>query len=85
MLDLKSQMAGEEITVNDLADRIGVSRATVHAWMSPNGVKTPPTAEKQSRLDRFFGVNWKQMWELMEVENDIENAEDTQEMAAVGT
>ena len=76
LLKLKGEMSGQEITQADLARVIGVTRQTLHAWMSPNGVKTPPTADKQAKLESYFGVTWKQMWSLIEVEND----EDPQEV-----
>ena len=77
LLDLKSDMAQEEITVTDLASFVGVTRQTIHAWMSPAGVKTPPTADKQQRLDDFFDVHWSKMWQLKEVDDDQGQGLDT--------
>jgi len=77
LLDLKSQMTGAEITVSDVADFVGVTRQTMHAWMSERGVKTLPTAERQQRLEKFFGVSWDRMWSLQYIGND-ESGEDPQ-------
>jgi transcriptional regulator with XRE-family HTH domain len=80
LLALKSQMAGREILLAELEDAIGVTRQTLHAWMSQSGVKTPPAADKQAKLEAYFGVTWKQMWNLVEVEVD----EETPELAGAG-
>jgi len=66
LLELKRQMEQREISVKELADFVGVSRQTMHLWMSPHGIKTLPASHKQARLEEFFGVSWKQIWQLKE-------------------
>jgi len=64
LLELKTQMNGETVSIPDLAKAVGVSRQTIHCWMAPRGVKMLPTAERQVRLEQFFGVSFKRIWTL---------------------
>ncbi len=63
-------MKGEAVTVSDVADYVGVSRQTIHAWMSERGIKTLPTADRQRLLEKFFGVTWDKIWTLQRMDSE---------------
>jgi len=70
LLKLKSDMTKETISVNDLADYVGVSRQTIYLWMSEKGVNSLPTAERQRKLEKFFSVTWDKIWTLKRADDE---------------
>lgn len=63
----KTREERREVTVEELADFVGVSRQTVHTWKSIKGVKTVP-ADSTARLCAFFGCKEWDLWELVHIE-----------------
>jgi DNA-binding XRE family transcriptional regulator len=74
LLRLKSQMLGEPLSAEDLAQHIGVTRQTIYNWMSEDGVNTMPSAPHQIKLETYFGVPWTQIWRLVNQEKMSEQS-----------
>lgn len=70
LLKLKSEMVGKDLSADDLAQHIGVTRQTIYNWMSNNGVNSLPSAQHQLALVRYFGVPWTRIWRLLDEEGD---------------
>ena len=67
LLEAKSRQERRDVTVEELADFVGVSRQTVHTWKHYRGVNTL-SAEKTAKLCEFFGVQEWELWKLSEVD-----------------
>ncbi len=68
LLEAKSRKERREVTVEELAAFVGVSRQTVHTWKHYRGVNTL-AADKVARLCEFFGVQEWELWKLSEVDD----------------
>jgi transcriptional regulator with XRE-family HTH domain len=69
LLAVKSRQERRDVTIEELADFVGVSRQTIHAWKSHSGVKTIP-ANHTAKLCEFFDVSEWELWELIEEESE---------------
>jgi len=65
LLDVKGKLLGREISPEELAHFVGVSRQTVYTWMSDDGVPTI-SANKTAGLMEFFGVPEWRLWKLVD-------------------
>jgi len=63
LLEAKSQLERRDVTVDELADYVGVSRQTISTWKSYRGVKSIP-AKYTAKLCDFFGVDEWNLWTL---------------------
>ncbi len=71
LLNAKGQLLGRDVSPEELADFVGVSRQTVYTWMSEKGIPTI-SADKTARLMEFFGVPEWRLWRLVDVEAEDE-------------
>lgn len=71
LLEIKGNMLGKgrALRPEELAEAVGVSRQTVYAWMSDNGLQRL-TADHAIRLQRYFGVPVDKIWQLEDQEED---------------
>ena len=69
LLAKKSREERRDVTVEELAEFVGVSRQSVHTWKSISGVKTIP-ATHTAKLCEFFGVGEWELWDLVVLEED---------------
>jgi DNA-binding XRE family transcriptional regulator len=74
----KSAKLGRLITIEELANAIGVSRQTIYSWRS--GVKNVP-AENSAKLAEFLECH---VWDLWKLEtSDDEETPEGQQVGAV--
>lgn len=67
LLATKSTNERRDVTIQELADYVGVTRQAIHSWKNYQGTKTI-SATHTAKLCAFFGVDEWRVWELV-VEN----------------
>lgn len=67
LLAKKSHDERRKVTIEELADFVGVSRQTISTWSNYRGINTL-SADKTAKLCEFFGVQEWELWKLSEVD-----------------
>lgn len=65
---VKGALEGRDITVQEIADYVGVTRATIYTWINDDGVPTID-ASKTAKLSAYFGVPAWRLWDIAERDN----------------
>ena len=64
LMEAKSTNERRDVSIQELADFVGVTRQAIHNWKSYQGTRALSAAHT-ARLCEFFGVGEWQVWKLV--------------------